>query len=118
MKLFRLDSDVGKSIDAFGSMGFVISKIVRLSAQTDVKIAYLGANSVVGYHQTTRDQVFAVVHGEGWVRGESPERFPIEAGQAAFWAEGEWHESGSETGMTVILIEGENIDPTKTMPPL
>jgi hypothetical protein len=29
---------------------------------------------------------------------------------AAFWADGEWHESGSESGMTVIVIEGETLD--------
>jgi len=118
MKLFRLDPKVGKDIDVFGSSGFVISKIVRLFDGADVKIAYLDANSVIGCHQTTRDQIFAVVDGEGWVRGEAEERFPIRAGQAAFWVQGELHESGSESGMTVILIEGENIDPTKTMPPL
>lgn len=118
MKLFRFDPEVGKNIDAFGSSGFTISKIVRLFSQADVKIAYLGKNSVVGFHRTTKDQVFVVVHGEGWVRGEEPGRYPIMAGQAAFWTEGESHESGSEAGMTAILIEGENIDPTKTMPPL
>lgn len=118
MRLFRLDPEVGRNIDAFESKGFTISKIVSLFNPAGVKIAYLGANGIVGYHQTTKDQVFAVVCGEGWVRGEAPERFPIKAGQAAFWAEGEWHESGSEAGMTVVLIEGENIDPTKTMPPL
>lgn len=118
MKLFRFGPEVGKNIDTFDSSGFTISKIVRLFDQADVKIAYLGKNSVVGFHQTTKDQVFVVVHGEGWVRGEEQGRHPIMAGQAAFWIEGEWHESGSEAGMTAILIEGENIDPTKTMPPL
>ena len=29
---------------------------------------------------------------------------------------GEWHESGTETGMTVIIIEGVNFDPAKLMP--
>jgi mannose-6-phosphate isomerase-like protein (cupin superfamily) len=118
MNIFRLDPDVGQNIDAYGSSGFVIAKIVRLFDQPDIKIAYLGPAGVVGYHQTTRDQVFVVVHGEGWVRGEAPERYPIKAGQAAFWEEGEWHESGTDTSMIVILIEGENIDPTKTMPPV
>jgi quercetin dioxygenase-like cupin family protein len=117
MKLFRLDPEVGKSINAYGSSAFVISKLVRVSNETDIKCAYLKPNGVIGCHQTTKDQLFVVVQGEGWVRGESPEsRRPIQTGQAAFWDEGEWHESGTETGMVVILIEGEEIDPTKTMP--
>jgi quercetin dioxygenase-like cupin family protein len=119
MKIFRFDSEVGKSIDIFGSQGFVISKLVHLSDEADIKNAYLSPYSIIGYHQTTEDQLFAVVHGEGWVRGEALEsRCSIKAGQAAFWQAGEWHESGSETGMTVILIEGKDIDPTKTMPPV
>ena len=119
MKMFCFDPEVGKSIDAFGSLGFTISKLVRLSNETDVKCAYLSPKGLIAYHQTTKDQLFAVVQGEGWVRGESPEtQRRISAGQAAFWEEGEWHESGTESGMIVILIEGENIDPTKTMPPV
>jgi quercetin dioxygenase-like cupin family protein len=117
MKLFRFDPEVGKSIDAYESSGFVISKLVHLHDEADIKCAYLSPNGVIGYHQTTKEQLFVVVQGEGWVRGEIPEsQRPIKAGQAAFWEEGEWHESGTETGMVVILIEGEDIDPTKTTP--
>lgn len=84
-----------------------------------INCAYLEPNGVIGFHKATIPQLFLVVQGEGWVRGEAPEsRRPIKAGEAAFWDEGEWHESGTETGMVVILIEGEDIDPTKTMPPV
>jgi len=117
MKLFRFDPEVGKSIDAYGSVGFVISKLVRVFDKTDIKCAYLSPNGVIGYHQTAKDQLFVVVWGDGWVRGETRgSRCPIKAGQAAFWQEGEWHEVGTETGMVVILFEGDGIDPTKTMP--
>jgi mannose-6-phosphate isomerase-like protein (cupin superfamily) len=119
MKMFRFDPEVGKRIDAFGSMGLVISKLVRLSDETDIQCAYLGAHGVIGYHPTTKDQLFVVVQGEGWVRGDSLEsQHPIKAGQSAFWEAGEWHESGTEAGMIVILIEGEQMDPTNTMPPV
>jgi len=42
----------------------------------------------------------------------------IKAGQAAYWDNEEWHESGTETGMTVMIVEGANIDPAKRMPPV
>lgn len=118
MKVFRFDAEVGKRIDAYGSSGFVISKIVELFEEAGVKCAYLSSDAVIGYHQTMADQLFVVVQGEGWVRGETPERYPIMAGQAAFWEKGEWHASGTDAGMTVILIEGSHLDPTKTMPPV
>jgi hypothetical protein len=60
MKLFRFDPEVGKSIDAYGSVGFVISKLVRVFDKTDIKCAYLSPNGVIGYHQTTKDQLFVV----------------------------------------------------------
>jgi len=53
-------------------------------------------------------QLFLVVQGEGWVRGESPETRSITTGYAAFWEKDEWHESGTESGMTAIVIEVES----------
>jgi len=117
MKIFRFDPEVGKSVDAYGSLGFVISRLVRVFEETDIKCAHLSPGGIIGFHQTTKDQLFVVVQGEGWVRGEAHEsQCSIKAGQAAFWDEGEWHESGTETGMVIILIEGDKIDPAKTMP--
>ena len=117
--MFRFDLAAGKSIAAYSSSGFSLSKIARLPEQSDIKCAYLSPKGIIGYHQNVQDQLFIVVQGEGWVRGESPEtQRAIRAGQAAFWEAGEWHESGTEIGMVVILIEGENIDPAKTMPPV
>lgn len=117
MKIFRFDPEVGKSIDAHGSLGFVISKLVHAFEETDIKSAYLSPGGVIGYHQTTKDQLFVVVQGQGWVRGEALEsQCSIKAGQAVFWTQGEWHESGTETGMVIILIESNKIDPATTMP--
>ncbi|MEO5887209.1 MAG: cupin [Anaerolineales bacterium] len=118
MKIYRFDAEVGKSIDHYDSSGFVISKVARLFDDALVNCAHLTANGVIGYHQATIPQLFLVVQGEGWVRGETPDRTPIKAGQATYWEKGEWHESGTETGMTAIIIEGINIDPAKLMPQL
>ena len=118
MKLFRFDPEAGKEIDRYGSSGFTISKVVHLVGESVVNCAYLAANGAIGHHQATTPQLFLVMQGRGWVRGELPNRIPIEAGQAAYWEQEEWHESGTETGMTVIIIEGMNFDPAKFMPPV
>jgi hypothetical protein len=55
-------------------------------------------------------QLFLVVQGEGWVRGQAPERTRIQAGQGAYWEEGEGDEAGTETGMTAIIIEAAHFD--------
>jgi quercetin dioxygenase-like cupin family protein len=116
MKLFRFDPEVGKSIEAHGSSEFVISRITHLLDEAIVNCAHLEANGVIGFHQAVIPQLFLVVQGEGWVRSASPERTSIQAGQAAYWGKGEWHESGTEMGMMAIIIEGVNIDFSQLVP--
>lgn len=116
MRLYRFDREVGESIDRFDSTGFVISKIVRVLDGAIVNCAYLTPNGVIGFHQTTTDQLFVVLQGEGWVRGAEPERTPIQAGQIAYWQKEEWHESGTDTGLTAILIEGDKLDLSRLVP--
>lgn len=118
MKLFRFDSKVGREINHYDSSGFVITKVAHLFDDAVVNCAHLDANGTIGYHQATIPQLFLVVQGEGWVRDETPHRISIKAGQAAYWEKGEWHESGTETGMMALIIEAVNFDPPKFMPPL
>ena len=66
---------------------------------------------VVGKPPAATHQLYCVVEGQGWVRGAETHRTQIRAGQAAFWLRGEPHESGSESGMTVLVIEGDELDP-------
>jgi len=116
MKLFRFDPEAGKTIEAYGSSGFVISRIAHLSDEAVVNCAYLESGGAIGFHQAAIPQLFLVVYGEGWVRDDSSERMHIEAGQAAYWDKGEWHEAGTETGLTAIIIEGTNFDLSKFVP--
>ena len=63
---------------------------------------------VVGRHPAAVAQLFVVVEGSGWVSGGGGEREPIAAGEAVLWEEGEEHESGSEGGMTALVLEAES----------
>jgi quercetin dioxygenase-like cupin family protein len=118
MKLFRFDPEAGRNIDQYNSSGFTISKVVHLADEAVINCAYLDPDGSIGYHPATVSQLFLVVLGEGWVRGETPNKTPIKAGQAVYWDKDEWHGSGTETGMTVIIIEGVNVEPAKLMPPV
>lgn len=116
MKMFRFDQQVANPIEAFDSTHVAISRIVRTQGDVAIGCIHLGTKSVLGYHPAVVNQLFLVVDGEGWVRGEGDaERVPIRAGQAAFWVAGEGHESGSEEGMVVMVIEGEGLDPERFM---
>ena len=116
MQLFRFDPEVGSKIDRYESSGFIISGVAQVLKEAVVNCAHLSPGGGIGYHQAAAPQLFLVVQGEGWVRAESGGRMPIRAGQAAFWGEGEWHESGTGPGMTAIIIESRDLDPANFMP--
>jgi quercetin dioxygenase-like cupin family protein len=96
LKIFRFDTAVGRKLEQFGSINAMLSGVVRLTSEAQVSCIYLAPDGMVGYHQAATSQLFMVVQGEGWVRGESPDRSSIASGRAAFWERSEWHESGTE----------------------
>jgi len=57
------------------------------------------------------DQVFVVVEGAGWVSGADRKRVSVAARTAIHWAAGEEHESGSDAGLTAIVVEAERLVP-------
>jgi quercetin dioxygenase-like cupin family protein len=118
MKMFRFDAEVGKEIQAFGSNGFTMSRIVRTSGEVHVGAMHLLPGGVIGWHQATTEQLLLVVSGIGFVRSgdkesgkDGAEWIAIHAGQAAFWSAGEWHETLTETGLTGIVVENPDMLP-------
>ena len=111
MKLFRFDSDSSRPIDLYGSRSLLMSGLARTAADTRVDVMHIGADGLVGVHEAQANQIFAVVQGTGWVRGGTGHQVQVNAGIAAFLEAGERHESGSEEGMTVVAIEGPEVDP-------
>lgn len=65
----------------------------------------------IGRHPATFPQILAVLEGSGHVSGADGEFHPITAGEAVFWSEGEEHETQSETGLTALILEGEELRP-------
>ena len=115
MRRFRFDETVGHAITQFGSQMVSITGIQRTSGPTQIAAMRIGPGGVVGYHQATTPQLFLIVAGEGWVTSENHVRQPISEGYAVFWETDEWHESGSDTGMTAIVIEGDGLRPDQVM---
>ena len=61
-------------------------------------------------HPTAIPEVFAVLEGSGEVSGADGVVEPIAAGEAVFWHRGEEQEMTSVAGLTVLIIQGENLD--------
>jgi hypothetical protein len=68
------------------------------------------AGGAIGAHVAGFDQLFLVAEGAGWASGADGVRVPIAAGQGALFRRGELHAKGSDTGMTVIMIQVDSID--------
>ena len=82
----------------------------RLAGDAHVVVIEIGPRGVVARHPAVGAQLFAVVRGSGWVSGGGGERELIGGGEAVLWDPGEEHESGSEEGMTVLVVEAESLD--------
>ena len=90
--------------------GSVSARVRRLAGDAHVVVIDVGRDGVVARHPAVGAQLFAVVRGSGWVSGGEGERESIEAGEAVLWGPGEEHESGSEEGMTILVVEAESLD--------
>ena len=116
MRIFRFDREVAQPIKQFDSANVSIGRGVRMDGKSRVAVFHVEPGGTVGYHPSVGYQLYLVINGEGWVEG--PERVPraIHAGQAVFWVDGEWHASGSNTGMTAVVVEADEMNPAEFMP--
>jgi hypothetical protein len=110
MILLDFGPETCKQLITFNSHGVVIKRLPRVRPEAVIHFMYMEPGGTVGYHQAADALLFWVWLGVGGVLGREGKRLPIAAGQAAFWESGEWHESGTEAGMLVVVIEGEKID--------
>jgi quercetin dioxygenase-like cupin family protein len=103
----RVELQGEREVTASGS---VSARVRRLAGDAHVVVIEVGPGGVVGRHPAGMAQLFTVVSGSGWVSGADGEREPIRAGEAVLWQPGEEHESGSDDGMTVLVVEAESLD--------
>ncbi len=93
----------------------MIAPIFRSEEPTRFACFHIGPGGFIPRHPAVGPQLFVIVNGSGWVSGDDQKRVPIRAGRAAFWAAGESHESGTDPGMTAIVVECESFDPAELM---
>ena len=67
-------------------------------------------------HSATALEIFAVLDGSGEVIGPDAVGEPISVGEAIFWSPGDEQEMHSATGMSVLVIQGEQLDRFRRSP--
>jgi quercetin dioxygenase-like cupin family protein len=105
--LRRVELSGEREVERFES---VAARVRRLAPEAHVVVIEIAAGGRVGRHPAATRQLFVVVRGRGWVSGADGERRAITAGEAVLWDPGEEHESGSDDGMTALVVEAESID--------
>ncbi len=99
-----------RALTEYGSSSAAVSFLARADAVSVVRIE-LEAGGLVGLHEAGVAQLLVVVSGSGWVCGGDGLREPVEAGTVVMWKAGESHESGSDGGMVVVVVEADGLEP-------
>ncbi|MFD2042976.1 cupin [Ornithinibacillus salinisoli] len=115
MEIYSFKKEVGKKITHFNS-NFIMSRIINTNSQAHIGCMNLEADGVIGYHQATVPQLLLIVEGEGVVRGKEDKFITVQQGDAVFWQSEEWHETKSSNGLTAIVIESKDLNPSDFMP--
>ena len=116
MKIFQFELETGNDEGQFGSVKAIIAKVVQLDNEAKINAVYLHPNKSISYPPAMTQHLFLLVDGEGWIKSESGEIQAVRQGQAIFWENDEWHESGTDSGMTAVIIDNINIQPVELMP--
>ena len=114
MEFYEINKENGKKISKFNS-NFILSRIIQTDNVTNIGFMHLDEKGIVGYHQAVVPQLLLILNGEGYVRGEKDEYFKVQPGDAVFWEKNEWHETKSENGLTAIVIESQELNPSSFM---
>ncbi len=109
MQLIRFDQNHAHPIEHYQSIGASHAAIGHSTAETRLGCIYIEPGGILGAHPAGVDQFFLVVSGEGWISGEDGQRTAVSAGTGALWRAGEMHESGSDRGMTAIVIQASQL---------
>lgn len=114
MDFYTFGKKSGHSISTFNS-DFIMSRILQTEKETRIGCMYLEENGVIGYHQATTPQLLLIVSGEGCVRGEEDKYYSVQPGDAVFWKKDEWHETKTEKGLTALVVESKELNPSLFM---
>jgi mannose-6-phosphate isomerase-like protein (cupin superfamily) len=106
MRIVEVNAVQPRTIEEFGSRGFTIG---TLCPDAYVAAATLAAGGKIGRHPAVVDQCLLVLEGAASVSGEDGSTVAIEAGQAALWMAGEQHETRTDDGARVLIVEGRGL---------
>ena len=106
MRIINLNHLDDKPMRKYNSKRTSIIPILTSIDEIQFVVMNIKPFGIIGMHKATDDQLFIVAKGEGWVRNETSGKISLKEGECVYWKEGEEHESGSDNGMMVYILEG------------
>ncbi|MGW6657239.1 cupin domain-containing protein [Rhodococcus sp. NPDC055024] len=96
--------------DEYGSRNITMMQLARSVDGGEFRshFAWCRPNSLLGKHSAKLWQLFVVVDGSGWVAEADGRRVAMSSGDAVLWSPGEIHESGSDEGMLVVIVQSSS----------
>jgi len=110
MKIFNFTQEFANQIINYDSVDAFYKKIMRTVEPTSISFMYIEQGGIVGMHEAPVPQLFIVIQGEGWICGADKEKIFLKAGEGVFWQTGQAHESGSDSGLTALVLESKQIN--------
>jgi quercetin dioxygenase-like cupin family protein len=105
VQLITFAPATGAQIREFESTGASVIPLAGGEGEAHVSALSFEPGGRIGPHPAEFGQLLVPLTGSGWAAGADGVEFPLEPGQAAYFAPGEVHSKGSETGMTALMIQ-------------
>ena len=111
MRIVDFSEQYAKPIEAYESVGTSSIHLGDGDGEAPVYCVRFEPGGQIGRHPAGFGQLFLVVAGSGWVSGADGVRVELTAGQGAYFACGEMHAKGSDSGMTAIMVQMRDLAP-------
>lgn len=113
MRIFQCADAPGRAITRHGSEGAVYAGLVTVQGEAAQGLIRLDAGGRLGRHPAHCRQLALVLSGSGRVSGGDGHAVDVGLGSAVLWEPGEEHETTTEGGMTLLVLEAEQLEMTE-----
>jgi len=95
----------GEPVGEYRSHGATAVRLAEGFGEAHAYVLHFEPGGEIGRHEAGFGQLFVVVAGQGWVAGDDGVRVEIGSGDVVMFDRGELHAKGSETGMSVVMVQ-------------
>ena len=108
MQIIDLAGIPSTPLERFESHAASNTRIADMRAGSTVGVIHLGPNGRLGRHPATVPQLVVVISGTGYARGDDATALKVTVGNAVVWTQGEEHETWTEEGIVLLIIETDD----------